>query len=313
MKVFINRQRYSSGLSAVQMTYVLMLAIAVPALLYVYFTYSFRGEYIEAQAFNYPDAYLADGQCEGLSGRVASHETLHSKNNIRFNVTTPTNYRGDFAHPLLGIGAPSGFNEKLSERFTGLTGLATAHGYIVVHAASVPLGMKALSELGTIPAEVMARWCIDADQVFYTGHSDGGTASNALAVMTERLTIPTGIAPSAMGMQGKDMSAYECPDPLNVMLMHNQDDKHFPGYGSEVAAWWANCNQCGESSASETHPDCVEYQACADGVRTLFCQAEGNHANWPGFHHDVVGFFDELRAYQQESLSHEPKASSPKP
>lgn len=298
MKAFINKQRYSSGLSAVQMTYVLMLAIAIPALIYVYFTYSFSGEYIEAQVFMYPETYAADEQCQALTGLVASHETLHSKNNIRFNVTTPTNYRGDFAHPLLVVWAPSGFNEKLSERFIGFTSLATKQGYIVVHAASVPLGMKALGELATIPGEVMARWCIAADKIYYTGHSDGGTVSNALAVMAERRATPAAIAPSAMGMQGKDMSAYECPDPTNVMLMHNQGDNHFPGYGSEVAAWWASCNQCGETSVSEAHPDCVEYQACVDGVRTLFCQAEGNHAHWPGFRHDVMGFFDERRGKQ---------------
>lgn len=295
MKVFINKQRYSRGWSAVQMTYGVMLAIAIPALVYVYFTYSFGGEYIEAQVFMYPEAYVADEQCQGRSGQVANHEPLRSKHNIRFNVTTPTNYRSDFAHPLLVVWAPSGFNEKLSERFTGLTGAATRQGYIVVYVASVPLGMKALGELATIPAEVMARWCIAADKVYYTGHSDGGTVSNALAVMAERRTTPAAIAPSAMGMKGKDMSTYECPDPTNVMLMHNQGDNHFPGYGSEVAAWWAKCNQCGEPSVSETHPDCVEYQACADGVRTVFCQAEGNHAHWPGFRHDVMGFFDERR------------------
>ncbi len=298
MRVFINKQRYGVGWTAVQMSYVLMLAIALSALLYVYFNYSYRGEYIEAQTFAYPDVYPANKECVELGGGVANDETLHSKNQIRFSVTTPVNYRKDFPHPLLGVGAPSGFNEKLSERFTGLTGPATSHGYIVVHTASVPLGMEALGELATIPAEVMARWCIDPDQIYYTGHSDGGTASNALAVIEERLAIPAGIAPSAMGMQGKDMSAFECPDPTNVMLMHNKNDKHFPGYGVEVAAWWANCNQCGETRVSEAHPDCVEYQGCADGVRTLFCQTEGNHAHWPGFHHDVIGFFDELRGYQ---------------
>ncbi len=289
----MNKWRMSAGLTAVQMTYVVMLSIAVPALVYLYKTYSYSGEQIQAQAYTYPQSYVPDAQCSDGAARVADHEALKSEKNVGFNVTTPSNYRSDFPHRLLMVWAPSGFNDKLSERFTGLTGLATQQGYIVVHIASVPLGFKALDELATIPKQVIARWCVNDKQVYYTGHSDGGTVANALAVIDAREVSPRVIAPSAMGMQGDDMSAYQCPDPTNVLLMHNQGDDHFSGYGDGVAAWWAQCNQCGAAKPSSVHPDCMEFADCTDGVRTLFCQADGNHAYWPAFYHNMLDFFDE--------------------
>ena len=151
----------------------------------------------------------------------------------------------------------------------------------------------------------MKNWCIAADNVYYTGHSDGGTVSNALAVLPGRSTTPAVIAPSAMGMQGEDMSAYDCPAPTNVMLMHNQGDDHFPDYGVTVAEWWVRCNQCGEPGVSSSHPDCVEYANCAGGVRTLFCRADGNHAYWPGFHHDVMGFLRDNDRADNDSPEHD--------
>lgn len=290
-----NKWRTSTGLTAVRLTYIVLLAIFVPAVVYIYKVYTYSGENLLAQAFDYPNGYAVAAQCVDRPGLVADHELERVGKNIRYNVTTPSNYRADYPHPVLLVWAPSGLSDNLSERFTGLTGSATAQGYIVVYVASLPLGFKALGRLAAIPAQVIKKWCVAANQVYYTGHSDGGTVSNALAVLPERATHPAAIAPSAMGMQGDDMAVYDCPPPTSVMLMHNRDDGHFPDYGAAVAQWWASCNQCGDPAPSPAHPDCVEYAGCTAGVRTLFCQAEGNHAYWPGFRHNVLGFFDELR------------------
>lgn len=284
-----------SGLSAVTMTYIGLLVVLTLGGAWIYLNYSYRGSHIAAQVFAYPVADKAAEGCPGKPGLLADHQRRHSAGNIPYSVTTPANYRGDYPHPLLVVWAPSGFNASLSERFTGLTGPATAAGYVVVHAASVPLGFKALTALAGIPGEVINDWCIDTERIYYTGHSDGGTVSNALAVLPERQVEPAVIAPSAMGMQANDMEEYACPDPTNVMLMHNLGDGHFPDYGTGVAQWWAACNQCKKTPVAANHADCVEYPGCADQVRTLFCQARGNHAYWPGFDHDIMGFFAERR------------------
>ncbi len=280
------------GMSAVKMTYIVLLVVIVPTLVYLYRTYTYSGEYLVPAAYDYPQASAPS--CTTLPGGVADHEPVESDAGIPFNVTTPSNYRVDIRHPLLVVWAPSGFNQSLSERFTGLTQLATARGFVVVHVGSVPLGLKALEAMAGVPELVARRWCINHQAVFYTGHSDGGTVSNALAVMPDLPTPPAAIAPSAMGMRKVDMDKYACPRPLPVMLMHNRGDHHFRDYGAGVAQWWAECNQCSTQTRPSQFNGCVEYMGCAEGAPTLFCQAEGNHAHWPGSEHDPVKFFREV-------------------
>ncbi len=271
----------------------ILLILGIGALFfYLYDTHTFGAEYTTAGIFLYPDKYAP--VCGNKKSGVADHIQHKNDRKMHFNVTTPTNYRSDYAHPLLIVWAPSGMSENLSERFTGLTRQATEQGYVVVHTRSVPLGIKALTALSAIPGEVIKNWCIDPALVFYTGHSDGGTVSNALSVMPESVFHPKALAPSAMGMQGKDMQAYTCPTPTNVMLMHNKGDGHFPDYGSEVVEWWASCNQCSGQTVPSQHPGCVEYTGCAQGITTLFCEAEGNHAHWPGPEHNPVSFFTRI-------------------
>jgi polyhydroxybutyrate depolymerase len=287
----MKRPLKNAGLSMLHTVYVVLIGIIVLIGVYLYKNYSYRGADIQAQVFNYPDQYQAASECKNMPASSADHKLMRSKQNIRYSVTTPANYHTDYAHPLLMVWAPSGFNEKLTERFAGLTGRATEKGYIVVHVQSVRLGMRSLGELAAIPAQVMASWCVSANHIFYTGHSDGGTIANALAVMPGLSVAPSVIAPSAMGMQGKDMASYECPAPTNVMLMHNRGDNHFPDYGAGVVRWWATCNQCSRPRQSSEYPYCVEYSECTEGGRTLFCQAEGNHAYWPAFDHRIMEFF----------------------
>lgn len=282
----------------------LLLLIATGALVALYLVYVYGPEYRSPAAFVYAHdvraetgADPADG-CHPGRGAIADHKAM-VRNAVRFTVSTPANYRADRAHPLLVVWAPSGFSAGLSEKFTGLTNVATANGFVIAHVGSVPLGFKALQAMADIPAEIARSWCIDSGKIFYSGHSDGGTVSNALAVLPERHIQPRAIAPSAMGMQDKDMAAYACPVATAVMLMHNRDDGRFPGYGAGVARWWARCNGCRGEAAASHFPGCVEYQSCSPRGRTLLCQAPGNHAHWPGFDHDVMRFFTEIAAQER--------------
>lgn len=280
------------GLSALGVTYLLLITTLLVAAFWVYKNYSYSGDYLIAKDFSYPGQYsraCTDENFKTDQNSSADHVSVRLDKKRAFTVTTPSNYRDDYAHPLLMVWAPAGFSENFSERFTGLTAQATERGYIVVYARSIPLGRKALAQLATLVAEVTQTWCVDENRIFYTGHSDGGTVSNVLAVMPDLALQPAAIAPSAMGMQGSDMSEFSCPEPTSIMLMHNRDDNHFPNYGESVADWWARCNRCSEDKVSSAYPMCEEYQACA--ATTLFCQAEGGHAHWPGFEHQVLDFF----------------------
>ena len=284
------------GLSVMAMTYLVLITAMLLVSFWVYTHYSYSGDYLVAQPFaypaDYPKACLDRSSGENVSP-LADHLLVKLDKVRAFHITTPSNYRSDYAHPLLMVWAPAGFSENFSERFTGLTGQATEQGYIVVYARSIPLGKKALIKLASLVEEVSRSWCVDENQIFYTGHSDGGTVSNALAVMPDMPLRPTAIAPSATGMQGADMAEFACPEPMPVMLMHNRNDSHFPNFGESVAAWWAQCNGCSDTKVPSKYPLCEEYQAC--GATTVFCQAEGGHAHWPGFEHRVLDFFGDTQ------------------
>jgi polyhydroxybutyrate depolymerase len=278
----------SAGWSVLALCYGLLVALVVAGVGWIYLEFTYRGDYLRASDYRYPPDYRP--ACPGGLGAAADHERATTAAGLHFSVITPRNYRSDFKHPLLVVWAPSGLSERLSERFTGLTGIATEHGFVVVYSRSVPLGERALRALAEIPAAAMARWCIDPARIAYTGHSDGGTVSNALAVLPGLSQRPAVIAPSAMGMQEQDMATFACAAPTPVMLMHNQGDHHFPDYGVGVAAWWARCNGCSTNLEGSGFPGCQAFSGCT--VPTLLCRAPGGHAHWPGFEHRVIEFID---------------------
>ncbi|HIG39212.1 MAG TPA: poly(3-hydroxybutyrate) depolymerase [Gammaproteobacteria bacterium] len=284
--------QYFSGLKLLTKVYLSFFVGLAGLVLFINESYLYDSASISPVDFEYPDSYLT--VCAPSIGRVADHAPLKSPDLISYTVTTPGNYRSDFGHALLVVWAPSGFSEMMSERFTGLTRAATERGFVVVHVDSIGLSISNLASLGRIPDAVTKQWCIEPSLVFYTGHSDGGTVSNALAVMSDQRLYPRAIGPSAMGMQGLDMTAFACPDPTAVMLMHNQNDSHFPGFGELVAAWWADCNQCSKTTAVTNNRGCREYTGCAAQAPTVFCELPGNHSYWPGRAVDLIGFFSEV-------------------
>lgn len=287
-----NKTKSFCWIDLVSKLYYFLVIVALLLFGYSYLNNNANHEPIEPMAFEYPENSVKF--CSGLSGISADHSAHTSEEKIHFNITTPANYRADYPHPLLLVWAPSGFSESQTESFIGVTKSATAQGFIVAHVRSVPLSMTSIKALGEVPSFIINRWCVDPSLVFYTGHSDGATVSNALAVFPGARIRPRAIAPSALGMQGVDMADYVCPSPTAIMLMHNKGDKHFPGFGREVADWWASCNKCSASTRSSDRNGCVEYVDCHTDAKTLFCEAEGSHYYWPGEEFNPIGFFSEF-------------------
>ena len=241
-----------------------------------------------------PHAYTAEdpvacvaGARPGPSGESASEETPAG---TRYMVKTPANYDATRAHPLIVVFAPHGVNRLLSERFVGLTRAATRAGFVIAYADSRPLDTKVLEDLGRIPAMVASRWCIDERRVFFTGHSDGGTAATALVVLRQSIP-PVAIAPSAAGFRGADLAAYACPPPMAVMVQHSGNDELFPGFGREAAAWWAACNGC-RGTPEPRSDGCLAYPSCSAGGITLYCQSAGRHIDWPRKNERLLAFFE---------------------
>ena len=227
----------------------------------------------------------------GPGGLSSEEETAK---HVRYLVKTPSNYDATRAHPLIVVYAPHGVNRFLSERYVGLTRAATRAGFVIAYADSRPLDLPTIADLATIPGAVAARWCIDEKRIFFTGHSDGGTVATAVAVMRNSAHPPAAIAPSAAGFRREDLAQFACPPPLAVMVLHNQGDELFPGYGREAAGWWAACNAC-SAAAQPRANGCLEYPGCRDGATTLYCEGDGRHVVWPDRNEAMIEFFESRR------------------
>ena len=210
---------------------------------------------------------------------------------IRYMVKTPVNYNASVAHPLLMVYAPGGRNRYESEKYMYLTQEATAAGFIVAYADHRRMTPKAIEELAEIPGVIEEKWCIDKKRIFLTGHSDGGTVAMGIAFLNGTKHIPAAIAPSAAGISGEDLKAYQCPNPLPVMVMHSSQDTHFPGYGKEAIQWWAVCNGCDVALPVKDADGCVTYRGCRNNVTTRYCEGTGTHTEWPGKNKAIIDFF----------------------
>jgi polyhydroxybutyrate depolymerase len=251
----------------------------------------------ELRAFAYPEANerCPAGSRLGLAGATDGKVTADG---IRYMVRTPSNYDPTFAHPLLIVYAPAGLSRWESERLTGLTTAATGVGLVVVYTDHKPLNISTIEQLGTIPDLVAKEWCIDEHRVSVTGHSDGGTASLMLAVIEKTKKVPAAIAPSAAGVTGKDLEAYQCRAPIPVMTMHSKNDKLFPGWGIQTSAWWAGCNQCDVTKTKPLEGGCRAYQGCTPGGTTLYCEGTGSHRDWPNLNPVMLDFFVHPEKFQ---------------
>jgi len=209
-----------------------------------------------------------------------------------YNLRTPSNYKPDVAHPLIVVFAPAGTNAQRSERHVHLTKEATEAGYIIAYANNIRLSLSAIEKLSSIPQDIKEKWCVDSSRIYYTGHSDGGTITNALTFLPTSKFKPTAIAPSAAGVDGESLKDYECPSPLPVMVFHNSDDSHFEGFGKQAADWWASCNQCENKINKPDNNGCQLYNACPESAKTYYCENSGSHAKWPDKNSALIRFFN---------------------
>lgn len=284
---------------AVRRTPLLQQIIVCSCLFFLVAACTESGTPPQLEAYAYSGTPVAT-RCEtgarpGLAGSI---DGKISSDGIRYMVRTPSNYDATFAHPLLMVYAPAGQNRWASERFVGLTTAATGAGFVVVYADHRQLDIPAIEQFGTIPGLVAKEWCIDERRVYATGHSDGGTASLALAVLDKTKKIPAAIAPSAAGWTGKDLEPFQCPAPIPVMIMHGKNDSLFPGWGAQTSAWWAGCNRCDITKTKIIEGGCRAYQGCASGGATLYCEGTGSHRDWPNLNQVMLKFFTHPEKFQ---------------
>lgn len=190
-------------------------------------------------------------------------------------VRAPSNYDPRHAHPLLLVFSPAGFGPGLTERFTGLTEIATQRGIIVAYVGARPLTRELPDQLATLPAHLARDWCLDASRITLAGHSDGGTLAQVIALQGGEAMA---VMASAAGLREKDFADLGCPARADVLLLHGADDDHFPGYGESAAKGWARCLGCSDPPVADAE-GCLAYPGCRGGLR--LCLHEGSHLEWP--------------------------------
>ena len=240
------------------------------------------------------------GSLKGMPGRTDGERTTRG---IQYIVRTPINYDATRTHPLIIVFSSGDRGAIGMEWFTGLTKPATSAGFIVAYAdnrpRNVPSTYRPISkewilELGTVASEVAKKWCIDADNIFYAGHSNGGTVSTALALMQTTQGSMSAIAPSATGFAASNFEEFSCPEPLPVMIMHSDTDELFSGYGRQAVEWWRQCNHCSPETI-KLNNGCLAYQDCVDGGATNICIGNAHHTKWPQRAEDIVNFFNTVK------------------
>ena len=251
-------------------------------------------ELLKTADFNYPEKLTTNCPSGEKPGKAGLTDDNKISNGASYNLRTPSNYQKTVAHPLIVVFAPAGINARRSERYVHLTQEATSAGFIIAYANNIRLSLKAIDKLSKIPSDVQENWCIDPSRIYYTGHSDGGSISNALSFLPTATTKPAAIAPSASGIDGESLKTYDCPTPLPVMVFHNTDDSHFEGFGKQSADWWANCNQCDDELAEADKNGCRAYKNCPSAAsQTYYCEGPGSHEDWPSKNHVILDFFNQ--------------------
>jgi len=267
--------------------FVVCIVLILPVSLgYIFVFLLYSGESIEAQS---SESKIIQKSC--MVDEKAGHEGrffLKTHSGLSFMLKTPAGYQAGQAHPLLIVFAPA-FNSALMERYTGLTALSTRLGFIVVYVDGININLKSIPELVEVYEQVNERWCIDSDNIYLAGHSDGASAAQALAFLPGVNLPIKGIISSAAGIQYSDLKNYPCPSELNVMLLQNQNDEHFPDYSQDAIKWWASCNQCNKKITMFDN-GCGFYQSCLGDVQTVFCEQPGNHLTWPDRHQEIKNF-----------------------
>lgn len=218
---------------------------------------------------------------------------------VDYNVRTPADYDATVGHPLLVVYSPATMVDPTQvEELTGLTDPATARGYVVAYLSHVPAADEAdWDDAGSVPEQIIARWCIDERRVYTTGQSDGGTIASITGMFDVTNPRPAAIAANASGVSTVTLNGVDCPAPLPVMVLHSENDSHYPvpSFGLEPSQWWADCASCTASGTTLSN-GCVAYDGCDDGVEVQYCEGSEEHNEWPPMNEAILDFFDRFVA-----------------
>ncbi len=193
------------------------------------------------------------------------------------------------SHTLLHGGDASRLAEELGSR------------YAVAYVKSIGAGYDQPKEqrdnlqlFDALYPELLAKYCIDSEQVFALGHSSGGLFAEVLGC--ERSALLRGIAAVA----GARVEA-ECRGGGAAQLIHGERDSVVSvSRGRHALAQFARASGCSEESAAIGAASCVRYTGCQASAPVEWCPhgeptyQDTNHG-WPSFASaEIARFFGSL-------------------
>lgn len=133
--------------------------------------------------------------------------------------------------------------------------------------------------------------CVDVDNIFTAGFSNGGFMSNRLACEASDMIKGMASHSGSMGL------TFECSPPkgMPVLLIHGTADATVPYFGNgqwmsfaQLAEKWSALNECGDESNAHVgyrseKTECTVFDACAKDKAPLeFCTVEDMGHKWSG-------------------------------
>ncbi len=193
--------------------------------------------------------------------------------------------------PLLVSLHGFGSNGRQDEQFTGWSGYADSHNFIVAYPNGRPsLGFGAwdpysstspdVGFLRQVVADISARWCVNAQRVHADGWSNGAVMSQRLACeAADEFASVTSYGGGTPALGG----AFPCNPgrPISVGLFVGQLDFTYAGLAQNTDEWRAY-DSCSPTPVRTTDPHgTLDTYSCAAGTQVLARVVSNTSHNWP--------------------------------
>ncbi len=215
-----------------------------------------------------------------------------------------TGWLGAQIQPYLGLETQPGAEVELyvypDVQWHDFEGWGNLGGWLLGPHAAPAHGMEDIEFTRELVAYISARYCVDTERIFATGHSWGGDMAAVVGCFLSDLF--RAVAPAAANRPywfEPQEGAFECLGSSAVWTFFGQQDDHFnwqdyPGQlGDEQNDFWKSANSCDESSTllDAGHGECQRYEGCVEDTRYCLYGAEFGHQVPDYFSSAVLDWF----------------------
>jgi polyhydroxybutyrate depolymerase len=207
-----------------------------------------------------------------------------------YELRVPAGLAGPDAPLLLSVHGFGG-NGQVQERFTGWSGFADSHGFIVAYpnGRSV-LGLGAwdpysatspdVGFIRRVADDIASTWCVDPDRIHVDGWSNGAVMSQRVACeAADRFASVTSYGGGTPTLGGTRPCAPS--RPISVALFVGQFDFTYTGLTPNTNEW-LEYDDCSPQPVRTSDPHgTLDTYSCAAGTQVLSRVVSDTSHNWP--------------------------------